>query len=86
MSGIVFSIVVIRVGLNTKGEFDWTVNHRTTNINFASEKTTGAAAMSDTGHGALNNIRTVDVSIQRSFQVSSGSDTEVETDFKMKGS
>ncbi|KAF5327231.1 hypothetical protein D9619_004915 [Psilocybe cf. subviscida] len=86
MSGIVFSIVVIWVGLNAKGELDWTVNHRTTNINFASGKPTGAPAMSDTGHGALNIIRIVDVSSQRSFQVSSGSDTEVETDLKMNGS
>ncbi|KAF9472744.1 hypothetical protein BDN70DRAFT_886614 [Pholiota conissans] len=30
ISGIIFSIVIIRVGLNTKGELDWTVDHRST--------------------------------------------------------
>ncbi|KAF5327360.1 hypothetical protein D9619_004994 [Psilocybe cf. subviscida] len=86
ISGIIFSIVIIRVGLNTKGELDWTVDHRSTQINFAAgpKPKTGISAITDLEAGALSTIRTVEVNIQRSF--SSGSGTDVDADIEMKDS
>jgi hypothetical protein len=72
--------------LNTKGELDWTVDHRSTNLNFAAGPMPKAevSAVSDIEAGALSTIRTVEVNIQRSF--SSGSGTDVEADIEMKNS
>lgn len=68
MSGIIFSIIIIRVGLNTKGELDWTIDHRTT-IQFAAKaKQTGMTDMTGVEAGSQT-IRTVelDTGIGHSF-------------------
>ncbi|KAF5316010.1 hypothetical protein D9619_006923 [Psilocybe cf. subviscida] len=84
ISGIIFSIVIIRVGLNTKGELDWTVDHRSTRLNFAPgpKPKTGVSYMSDMETGALSTMRTIEVNVQHSF--SSGSATDVENELEIK--
>lgn len=73
ISGIIFSIVIIRVGLNTNGELDWTVDHRTT-INFAKKKTSGITKTDP----ALTTIRTT-----YEINVGNSSGQESSTDFEM---
>lgn len=84
ISGIIFSIVIIRVGLNTKGELDWTVDHRSTRLNFVPgpKPKTGTSYISDMETGAMSTMRTIEVHVQHSF--SSGLATDVENDIETK--
>jgi len=84
ISGIIFSIVIIRVGLNTKGELDWTIDHRSTHINFVAgpKPKTGISVITDMETGALSTIRTVEVNVQHSFSSGSGTDVEPEIEGK----
>jgi len=72
ISGIIFSIVIIRVGLNTKGELDWTVDHRTTIKFAANEKAPGVTR---TDARVLTTIH--DINVDSSF-VASGTESGIE--------
>ncbi|KAF9559578.1 hypothetical protein CPC08DRAFT_666314, partial [Agrocybe pediades] len=66
ISGIIFSIIIIRVGLNTKGELDWTIDHRTTIQFAAKKKETGISDLTEPGSQTIRTLD-FDVAVGRSF-------------------
>ncbi|KAF8148701.1 hypothetical protein B0H34DRAFT_668413 [Crassisporium funariophilum] len=76
MSGIIFSIIIIRVGLNTKGELDWTVDHRST-MKFTPKRKQTAVLETEPGSAT---VQAVEIHISQS---SSRSVTEAGEDLEL---